>query len=228
MTSASNNEVVTECPYYIVDIYDLIGAFPFRQIGSHFCARQIRNMRQSGDNYFKFLGAYPQVKCEPLDFHYLCKRCIDTLDAGVMHALLHQMSRSADIGVFLLLLAPHREFRKMLMDVRSHLKPWLLELALSCIDGRMPTGQEAQLGDLEQIRRQLAQLPSCQVPLRPAISKSQEEQMRQEADVIRKINKAGGADAVLAHLPGTLRRYYSQSHKTWLAGGAKPWQPIEA
>jgi hypothetical protein len=216
------------CPYFIDDVYALIEGLPYLQLRGGSYARILREMRQRGQDYFKFLHAYPGVQCEFLEFHYRCKQCIDTLDTGVMHALLNQLTfRGAYVGIFLAALAPRREFRSMLVERQPHLPHAAdaIDLALCIIDGQMPAGQETRAGDLELIRRQLAQLPDCSVPLRPEPDRAQGAQIRQETESAKEIYRTKGADAVLAYLPGTMRQFYMQSHKDWLAAGAKPWQP---
>lgn len=215
----------TPC-YFVPDALELLyQAEPMmymRLSGKGVC-RVLEEMNIIARDYGKFVGAYPDVCCEPLAPFYLYRKAAGMLDEHLLCDLLFWHGwREANWGVWLAALAPRPEYAPHLARA-LHTLPragTLLQLALGACGEALPQELEASSAILDKVRATLDRLPAKPAPLRRSPSPDQERAMRRERLTIRDAYRAGGLDAARPLLRQGLTGYYDMRHAEWLALGA--------
>ena len=180
------------------------------------------------------LRSYPVLQIEPLEFFYMCLRSLGALDLAFFEALVRDHTwRGVVWAAWLALLEPRAEFADALRTARSSCpsyNKWLVDCALSAIEGRAPAPAHAIILELAaRCRRSLDGVARPTVWLRWEPTAAQIAQIATERDRIRCVYAENGMDAALRCLPGTLVGFYAMDHVRWLRlRASQPVPPIAA
>lgn len=214
--------------YYLVDIWHVLGrAEPFFYF--NLCDGGIRavlhQMKLNARSYQKFIGAYPAVRCEPLESFYLFRRGADMLDEEHLCDLLFCYSwREANWGAWLAALAPrpaylpHLARRVAAPGERDGSK--VFQLALAACGNPLPQELSDLYAVLEEVRETLDRLPSRPAPLRRDATRDQERAFNRERLVLLDAFRSGGVEAAKNLLTQGIIGYFGMSYPAWLAAGA--------
>lgn len=145
----------------------------------------------------QLLKEYPAVRCEPLDFHYVCLQSLAAFDGLLLDDLLKGHGQAGFVwGLFLTYLNPSLQFKEQLqsvLDMYPRHRP-LVEAALAYGENA-PSGLGLEVDrSLEQLRQQLNSSALPVVTLKKELSLEQ-GQLRQEK--VREAYRLYGADAAL-------------------------------
>ncbi len=214
-------------PYYWPsDTMLLMGDAPYIRLGG---GKRILGLLTEaetvGQVFRKYLALYPAVCAAPLEFFYLCRRNLDVFDSRLLRDLLFAFGwREAHWGAWLAMLAPAEEYRALLLARRDSLSHGadIVDLAVAAIDGCPPDHLAEHFEAGSRMRQLLAEMPKAGRPLRRDPDEPVERQFRNDLEEIRGVYRAQGADAALACLLSSPARYYMQSYRLWVKGGAGP------
>jgi len=124
---------------------------------------------QTGAELAHVLSHYPEVRYEPLDFHYVCIQSLGALTERLLEDLLEEQSwRGVLWGALLVCLSPDARFRPAL-EKASGIAPyqqWAVDLALAALTGEQDTQNPALQQVISKLGMQLASLPRPAVALR--------------------------------------------------------------
>ncbi|WGY72020.1 hypothetical protein KEC55_19605 [Burkholderia cepacia] len=144
------------------------------------------------------LRDYPQVRYQPLDFHYLCQQSLSVLDDTLLADLTVDLQfgwRGAHWAALLIALSGDARYLPHLDEARRHRGvEWTAALAEAA------TGADAQSStfrccrSIVQLRNQLAALPRVCVRLRRWLTP---DALEARASAVRAAYRSGGLDTAL-------------------------------
>ncbi|WP_176045444.1 hypothetical protein [Burkholderia sp. BCC1644] len=144
------------------------------------------------------LRDYPQVRYQPLDFHYVCQQSLSVLDDTLLADLTGDMPlgwRGAHWAALLIALSGDARYLPHLDEARRHRGvEWAAELAEAA------SGPDAQSStfrccrSIVQLRNQLAALPCVSVRLRRWLTP---DALEARAGAVRAAYRSGGLDTAL-------------------------------
>ncbi|WP_446901679.1 hypothetical protein [Burkholderia sp. YIM B11467] len=144
------------------------------------------------------LREYPQVRYQPLDFHYLCQQSLSVLDDPLLADLTRDMNhgwRGAHWAALLIALSGNARYLPHLDDVRRHRGvEWTVGLAEAASHPDASSAAFRGCRSIVRLRNQLAVLPRVVVRLRPCPSP---EAIEARAIAVRAAYRSGGVDAAL-------------------------------
>jgi hypothetical protein len=183
---------------------------------SDFLRRQV----EAAEECLPALRAYPELLVEPLSFLYTCLRSLGALDPAFFGALVRDHTwRGIVWGAWLAMLEPRAELAEALCSARPNCpkNEWLVDCALSTIEGRAPVPSHEVIVRLAaRVRRCLDGVPRPAVRLRPEPTPTEITRMARERADIRAVYVDAGADAALRRLPGTLVGLYAMDYVRWV------------
>jgi hypothetical protein len=211
--------------YYSVDsLHALVRAEPmiYLRLSNRRVGGLLSEMRARGTTYGKFLAQYPAVICEPLDFHYICRRAAAQLNVRLLQDLLFAYGwREANWGAWLAALAPNQEFVAYLAERRPNLLhgTQVIDLALAACGEPLAIDLEKAYADLVEVVFMLKKMPIECLPMRIFPSPEVEKAYNQECEALRAAYRSGGVDLAAEHLGQGLLRHYGLTYKEWLGEG---------
>ena len=114
--------------YFEPDVWYLIGKAPVLGLGRESSGLSLlRRARSALETYRKALAAYPRVRCEPLDFLYICLESLGALDSLLFEDLMTGCTwRAGSCGVrgWLRSLHSPSSWRPCLARDRAHRKTY--------------------------------------------------------------------------------------------------------
>ncbi|VWB42030.1 hypothetical protein BAR24066_01874 [Burkholderia arboris] len=185
--------------YHPDDIRRLFRSIPTLQLNRPAPAERFLSAAvDTGNELEQVLRDYPQVRYQPLDFHYLCQQSLSVLD----DALLADLTSDADFGWYgaqwaalLIALSGEARYLPHLDDARHHRGvAWTVELAEAAAGPDAASSACRCCRSIVLLRNQLAALPRVAVRLRPWLSP---EALEAKASAVRAAYRSGGADAAL-------------------------------
>jgi len=212
--------------YFQVDsLHALSRAEPaiYLRLGNGRVGGLLATMKSSGRAYGKYLAQYPAVICEPLDFHYICRRAATQLNERLLQDLLFAYSwREANWGAWLAALAPDRMFVAYLSERRANLPhgTQVIDLALAACEETVPRDLAEPYADLLEVRLMLQEIPVEPPPMRIAPSSETEIAYTLECDAVRAAYRSGGLAGARQLLEQGLLRYYGLTYREWLMSKA--------
>ncbi|KML55451.1 hypothetical protein VL15_18830 [Burkholderia cepacia] len=142
------------------------------------------------------LREYPQVRYQPLDFHYLCQQSLSVLDDALLADLTRDMNhgwRGAHWAALLIALSGDARYLPHLDEVRHHRGvAWTVGLAEAASHPDASAFRGCR--SIVRLRNQLAVLPRVVVRLRPCPSP---EAIEARAIAVRAAYRSGGVGAAL-------------------------------
>ncbi|QVN21693.1 hypothetical protein [Burkholderia pyrrocinia] len=144
------------------------------------------------------LRDYPQVRYQPLDFHYLCQQSLSVLDDALLADLTHDLNhgwRGAHWAALLIALSGDARYLPHLDDVRRHRGAgWSAELAEAASGPDAAVSAFRCCPSIVRLRNQLAALPRVVVRLRPCPSP---EAIEAKAIAVRAAYRSRGVETAL-------------------------------
>ncbi|NTX31250.1 hypothetical protein HT746_29720 [Burkholderia pyrrocinia] len=144
------------------------------------------------------LRDYPQVRYQPLDFHYLCQQSLSALDDALLADLTHDLNhgwRGAHWAALLIALSGDARYLPHLDDVRRHRGVgWSAELAEAASGPDAAVSAFRCCQSIVRLRNQLAALPRVVVRVRPGPSP---EAIEAKAIAVRAAYRSGGVETAL-------------------------------
>jgi hypothetical protein len=123
---------------------------------------------QTGTELAHVLCRYPEVRHEPLDFHYVCQQSLGALNERLLSDLLEEHGwRGVLWGALLVCLSPDGRFRPAL-EKASGIAPyqqWAVDLALAALNGEQDTENLGLQQVIAKLGSQLAGIPLPTVAL---------------------------------------------------------------
>lgn len=213
--------------YYTPDIACFVRTSPYLTLAKPERAiRFVRRQVEAAEECRSALQAYPHLLVEPLEFFYTCLRSLGALDQPFFEALLRDQSwRGVVWGAWLAMLEPRPALVGALRVARPEVpeNDWLVDCAISTIEGRAPAPQHAVFVDLgARCRRCLDGVTRPGVRLRLEPTAAEIAQMAREREHFRSVYAEAGADAARRHLPGTLLGFYALDYARWLRSYPSP------
>ncbi|VWC92645.1 hypothetical protein BLA39750_02006 [Burkholderia lata] len=153
---------------------------------------------ETGAELGHVLCDYPQVRYQPLDFHYLCQQSLSVLDDALLADLTRDMNlgwRGAHWAALLIALSGDARHLPHLDEARRHRGvEWTAELADAATgsDARSSTFRGCR--SIVHLRDQLAALPRVAVRLRRWRSP---EALEARAIAVRAAYRSGGVETAL-------------------------------
>lgn len=187
-------------------------------------------MTLAGTGYRKFFKLFPDVRCEPLEPFYICRRVTGALTFPIVKDLLFNHGwRGANYGALLVLLAPKPEYLPLLVDAASRWKyagP-AIELGMVACGGFSPLAPDLQKFHARciSIREMLDELPFVRLPLRPLLTEFMYRELRKEREAIRALYRTQGLEAASAAMKTGLVGYIGLRHLEWIKLGC-PAPPV--
>lgn len=190
----------------------------------------ISTMVQAGTGYRKFLKLYPDVRCEPLEPFYICRRVTGALTFPIVKdLLLNHGWRGANYGALLVLLAPKPEYLPLLVDASSRWKyaDRAIELAMVACGGFSPLAPDLQKfhAHCTSVREMLDELPFVPLPLRPPLTEFMYRELRKELEAVRVLYRTEGVEAARTAMKTGLIGYIDLRHLEWVQLGC-PAPPV--
>lgn len=153
---------------------------------------------EAGIAFGHVLRDYPLVRCQPLDFHYLCQQSLSVLDDTLLADLTADMNagwRGAHWAALLIALSGDARHLPHLDEVRRHRGvEWAAELAEAACGPDAESSAFRGCRAIVRLRDQLAALPRVAVRLRPWLSP---EALEARAVAVRAAYRSGGIEAAL-------------------------------
>lgn len=195
------------------DLLRLVGSVPFmRLMHPEGATRVLRRAADDAEELASMLRQYPQVRYEPLDFHYVCLLNLGALSQELIEDLTcHFGWRGLVWASLLAALAPSEAYREALEAAcaREPRQAWAVDLALARLGGFRPAEVEELLQLIERLDVALSTCPLPKVTLRPAESPAAIDARR--AVVAAAYRRAGKAS------PGRGGGVFC-SFRRWMAG----------
>lgn len=195
----------------------------YMQFGGKPVLRLLQRMRATGKLYEKQLRKYPDVRCEPLDFFYQCRRGMDALDANLFCDLMDCYSwREANWAVWLAALVPKSYWIDHLRQKKSQLLPHAtlaIDLALIAAGERVSGVMPEHVDALSEVRSMLQELPATPYKMRLNMSSAQELCFDAEVTALRIKYRDGGLASARPLLRQGLLGYYRMTRSEWLLSG---------
>ncbi|MGU7775017.1 hypothetical protein ACV229_33175 [Burkholderia sp. MR1-5-21] len=159
--------------------------------------RFLTDVVDAGDELGHLLHDYPQVRYEPLEFHYVCQQSLSALtDALLADLTRHDGWRGIHWAALLVALSGDARYLPHL-DVPGDIPAlrWVTELAKAALNPEAPLAESPCCRLIVRLRAQLAPLPRVVVRLRvlPA-----PEDIEAGLAAVRAAYRSGGAEAALA------------------------------
>lgn len=190
----------------------------------------ISMMVLAGTGYRKFFKLFPDVRCEPLEPFYICRRVTGALTFPIVKdLLLNHGWRGANYGALLVLLAPKHEYLSLLVDAASRWKyaDRGIELAMVACGGFSPLAPDLQKFHARcvSIREMLEELPFVRLPLRPPLTEFMYRELRKELEAITVLYRTEGLEAARKAMQTGLVGYIGLRHLEWVKLGC-PSPPV--
>ncbi|WP_231600635.1 MULTISPECIES: hypothetical protein [Burkholderia] len=185
--------------YHPDDIYRLYRSVPTLLLNRPAPAeRFLAAVVETGAELGHVLRDYPQVRYQPLDFHYLCQQSLSVLDDTLLADLTDDMNvgwRGAHWAALLIALSGDARHLPHLDEVRRHRGvEWAAELAEAASGPDAGSSAFRGCRSIVRLRDQLAALPRVAVRLRPWLSP---EALEARAIAVRAAYRGGGIEAAL-------------------------------
>ncbi|KAF1040728.1 MAG: hypothetical protein GAK33_00345 [Burkholderia lata] len=185
--------------YHPDDIYRLYRGVPTLLLNRPAPAEQfLAAAVETGAELGHVLRDYPQVRYQPLDFHYLCQQSLSVMDDALLADLTHDMDhgwRGAQWAALLIALSGDARHLPHLDAVRRHRGvEWTAGLADAATgpDARSSTFRGCR--SIVHLRDQLAALPRVSVRLRRGLSP---EALVAWTIAVRAAYRSGGVETAL-------------------------------
>ncbi|WP_322075717.1 hypothetical protein [Burkholderia cepacia] len=181
--------------YHPDDIYRLYRSVPTLQLNRPAPAeRFLAAAVETGAELGHVLRDYPQVRYQPLDFHYLCQQSLSVLDDTLL-ADMNAGWRGAHWAALLIALSGDARHLPHLDEVRRHRGvEWAAELAEAACGPDAESSAFRGCRAIVRLRDQLAALPRVAVRLRPWLSP---EALEARAVAVRAAYRSGGIEIAL-------------------------------
>lgn len=203
--------------YFERDVWFLINQGPYIKLASESSGMPLlRRARRLTEDYDKALLGYPAVRCEPLDFLYVCLANLGALNRDLFRDFVFECNwRGIVWGAWLAALSPCTEYCTDLRKARpvAPKNQWIVDVALASFESGAPISEAVAC--VQHIREALARLPKPKVSLRRAPDQTELVRLAQERSAMLGHYRAGGAASVLAHLPGTLLSNFLPDYPSW-------------
>ncbi|VWB21452.1 hypothetical protein BLA6860_06059 [Burkholderia lata] len=157
--------------YHPDDIHRLYRSVPTLQLNRPAPAeRFLAAAVETGAELGHVLRDYPQVRYQPLDFHYLCQQSLSVLDDALLADLTRDMDhgwRGAQWAALLIALSGDARHLPHLDAVRGHRGvEWTAGLADAAVHPKAASADSRCCRLIVDLRTQLASLPRVAVRLR--------------------------------------------------------------
>ncbi|HGL6718686.1 hypothetical protein NTJ56_26850 [Burkholderia contaminans] len=157
--------------YHPDDIYRLYRAVPTLRLNRPAPAeRFLAAAVETGAELERVLRDYPQVRCQPLDFHYLCQQSLSVLDDALLADLTYDNEhgwRGAQWAALLIALSGDARHLPHLDEARRHRGvEWTAWLADAAVRPEAASASFRCCRLIVDLRNQLASLPRVTVRLR--------------------------------------------------------------
>ncbi|VWM14030.1 hypothetical protein [Burkholderia lata] len=153
---------------------------------------------ETGAELGHVLRDYPQVRYQPLDFHYLCQQSLSVLDDALLADLTRDMDhgwRGAQWAALLIALSGDARHLPHLDAVRGHRGvEWTAGLADAATGSDARTSTFRGCRSIVHLRDQLAALPRVSVRLRRWLSP---EALEARTIAVRAAYRSGGVETAL-------------------------------
>ncbi|VWC56944.1 hypothetical protein BLA18112_00442 [Burkholderia lata] len=185
--------------YHPDDIYRLYRGVPTLLLNRPAPAeRFLAAAVETGAELGHVLRDYPQVRYQPLDFHYLCQQSLSVLDDALLADLTRDMNhgwRGAQWAALLIALSGDARHLPHLDAVRSHRGvEWTAGLADAATGPDARSSSFRGCRSIVHLRDQLAALPRVAVRLRRGLSP---EALEARTIAVRAAYRSGGVETAL-------------------------------
>jgi len=185
--------------YHSDDIHRLYRSVPTLLLNRPAPAEQfLAAAVETGAELGHVLRDYPQVRYQPLDFHYLCQQSLSVLDDTLLADLTRDMNlgwRGSHWAALLIALTGDAQHLSHLDEVRHHRGvAWAAELADAATGPDARTSAFRGCRSIVHLRDQLATLPRVAVRLRRGFSP---EALEARAIAVRAAYRSGGVETAL-------------------------------
>jgi hypothetical protein len=181
------------------DVLRLLSQIPYLALAKPNSAkRYIELLVRDGTELEAILSQFPAVQYQPLDQHYVLLRAIGALCEELVSDLCANYSRRGIVWAsFLVALAPAPEYRKYLVEASAYVprNRWLLELALSEIDGTVWNPDAELQANIAKLRAMLSPLPRLATEFRRAPNTQEQHHIESGRERIKTAYRSGGLDA---------------------------------
>ncbi|NLS00821.1 hypothetical protein HGP17_28665 [Rhizobium sp. P38BS-XIX] len=163
--------------YLFADIHRLMSGVPFTVLAKpksalHFLMSRV----EAGDELSHFLAEYPRLRCEPLDFHYVCQQSLSVLTNDLMADLLqYHAGHGIFWAAFLGALSGDSSYLAPVLAARAtdpHYQ-WVVDLAVAILTSTNENASFPHRKPIIRLREQLQPLPLLEVRLRRAPSQAE-------------------------------------------------------
>ncbi|MDI1475570.1 hypothetical protein [Polyangium sp. y55x31] len=203
------------------DVWYLLRQSPYLQLArARSAVPYLRRHLHAASVFAPVLGRYPSIRCERLEFFYLCLQSLGALDRTLFVELTsHYTWRGVVWAAWLAAIAPAPHYLDPLRRARPNApqNTWIVDVALHAIEGGGPAPEPLAEGAAcaQAFRDLLAPLPRPFVPLRRSPSEKDLDRLRAEQEEMRDIYRSEGADAARRFLAGTLHAEYVMPYPKW-------------
>lgn len=184
--------------YLRADIARLLGSIPKMTLAKPERALAfLKNVTRDGHELKNALACYPQMRIEPLDFHYVCLQSLGALNAHLISDLTKYYGWHGIVWASLIAaLAPSETYAPYLtvaLDAAPH-NQWIVQVALGVIEGRDISGMDEHTAIIQTLRAQLSHLslPATKLRTNPTAKMAIDTQAR-----VRDAYRRGGVSAAL-------------------------------
>jgi hypothetical protein len=188
--------------YLRTDIERLHLSVPHLKLATQRSAlRFFEEVTQTGGELAHVLCRYPEVRYEPLDFHYVCMQSLGALNERVLSDLLTEQGwRGVLWGALLVALSPDARYRSLL-ESASGVAPyqqWAIDIALADLSGEQYAENRALQQTISTLSAQLAGHVRPAVALQEALPVEVLELRQQKVRAAYRQAGLAAAQAVLA------------------------------
>ena len=171
------------------------------------------------DAYSKYVPLYHSVKCEPLEFFYLCFKSVCAINNKLFHDFIKSGWRGIVWAAWISCITPYPKtyMTKQLKKINSTDLPhnyWLVEIALNILANNYETGGIYK--SMTQIRAYVSMIPPIKVPLRPWYSLEYIRSQSKFNNKLKGIYKSKGTEAAIDFFKRNKSLTYDVDYKTWL------------
>jgi len=174
--------------------------------------------------YSKYIPLYHSVKCEHLEFFYLCFKSVCAVDEKLFQDFIQDGWRGTVWAAWISCITPYPDLymTKLLKKINPADIPhnyWLVEIALNILaEGHKNKGIHKSM---EQFRDYISMIPRIKVPLRPWYSSEYIRQRSEFQYKLKNIYKSKGTEAAFEFFRSNKNSTYDVDYKTWVRNLSK-------
>ncbi|WP_027394565.1 hypothetical protein [Aquimarina latercula] len=175
------------------------------------------------DIYSKYIPLYPSVKCERLEFLYLCYRTVQAMDEKLFQDFVNFNWRGIVWACWTGCITPYPKsyMIEQLKEIEDDLpyNKWLIETAVNILSGKSKDDELYKY--ISKLKYFIGLMPRVEIPLRPLPSEKQLHNQEIFRNRLKTIYQTKGTNEAIIFFQKNKSSIYDVSYKEWLRNISK-------